>query len=70
MVKTQEIIKVHLHHPYNGQSDYYFSNLTKLYGTLTSQIVGICRQALINTKFIEKRFYANQFCVMEYVTLN
>ncbi|MBQ6067948.1 MAG: hypothetical protein IJK84_00455 [Bacteroidales bacterium] len=70
MPKKQDIIKVHLHHPHNGQSDFYFRNLTALYAGLTSQVIGICRQALINTKFMEKRFYANQFCTIEVVILN
>ena len=69
MTNERKIIKVHLHHPYNGQSDFYFNNTAIMYCVLTSQVLGICRQALINTKFVEKQFYANQFCVMEYVTL-
>ncbi len=70
MGKTKEIIKVHLHKEYNGKTDYYVSNLTMLYVVLSSKVLGICRQALINYKFYEKRFYANSFCVMEVVTLD
>ena len=70
MGKSKEIIKVHLHQPRNGRSDYYFSNLTGVYHLLTSQTLGICRQALINAKFYEKRFYANSFCTIEAITLD
>lgn len=70
MNKTKEIIKVHLHCPFNEKSDYYFSNLANMYSILTPQILGICRQSVINAKLYQKRFYANSFCTMEIVTVD
>ena len=70
MSKSKEIIKVHLHQQHNGRSDFYFNNLTGVYRLLTSQVLGICRQALINAKFYERRFYANSFCTIEAITLD
>lgn len=70
MTKQKDIIKVHLHQPYQGKSDSYYSNLTNLYSHLTPQLLGICRQSLINAKLYEKRFYANAFCTIEIVTVD
>lgn len=70
MSKSKEIIKVRFHQPLNGRYEYYFTNLAALYKQLTSQSLGICRQALINAKFYEKHFYANAYCIIETVTLN
>lgn len=70
MNKSKEIIKVHLHQQYNGKNDYYFSNLSIMYSILTSQLLGICRQSVINAKLYQKRFYANSFCTMEIVTVD
>jgi hypothetical protein len=70
MAKQKDIIKVHLHYPYQGKTDFYYSNLTNLYSYFSSHILGICRQSLINAKLYDKRFYANAFCTIEIVTLD
>lgn len=67
MAKQKEIIKVHFHKSRDGKHDYYFGCLTSMYQYLTSMELGICRQALNNTKFREKRFYANSFCTIELI---
>ena len=69
MSNEKKIIKVHLHKSFNGKNDYYFSNLSKIYSILSSSLLGICKQALINYKFYDKEFYANSFCTIETITL-
>ena len=68
--RKTELVRVRLYKQYAGRCDYYFKTLKGIYRTLPTEVVGICYQALVNYKFNEKRFYANQFCTMDIITVD
>ena len=63
-MKEQKIIRVRLHIPHNGQSDFYFTSLKSIFLILDKELVGISYSALVNTHFTTSGFYANKCCVM------
>ncbi len=69
-MENKNIIKVHLHQPYNGRADYFFTTLSNIYKTLNAEIVGISYGGLTNIKLQAKKFYANRCCVITIEPLN
>ena len=70
MERKQELLKIHLHHPYGGRQDYYFRQASSVYRTLTPQVVGLTYQSLLNLRMPKHRFYANAFCTIEIITID
>ncbi len=69
-MENKNIIKVHLHKPYNGRDDYFFTTLSKIYAILSPEILGISYGGLTNVKILNSGFYANRCCVITVEPLN
>lgn len=69
-MKRKTIIKVHLHKPYAGKTDFFFTSLAKIYGILPTEVVGISYGGLTNVKILTTQFYANRCCVISIEPLN
>lgn len=70
VMESKSIIKVHLHKPYNGKTDYFFTTLSKIYRLLNAEVVGISYGGLTNVKILSTKFYANRCCTISVEPLN
>lgn len=63
-MKEKTIYHVHLHTPFAGKSDYYFSSKVGIVRTLPLDVVGIRPSSLQNTRIDADNYYANTKCII------
>lgn len=62
--KKKKIYHLHLHEPYNGKQDMYFSSKTEIFKILSEEIVGCSMTYIVNKQIQIGEHYANGKCIL------
>ena len=59
------IYHVKLHEPIEGKADYYFSSITAIYNTFSTDLIGAARQTLYQQSLKSGEEYRTKNCIVK-----
>ncbi|MDO4802938.1 MAG: hypothetical protein Q4A15_12295 [Prevotellaceae bacterium] len=64
MKRKKKIYHLHLHEPYDGKHDLYFSSKTEIFNALPEEVVGCSMAYIVNKQIHIGEHYANRKCII------
>lgn len=65
MQRNRVIYHVKLYKPTEGKADFFFSSITAIYNTFTSEQIGLARQTLYQQSLEPGGEYRTKFCTVK-----